>query len=114
MTDETTPNQGVLHRNLAAKGNARHDDRLRRLDSASKPPTKATPGVAKRCLPGVYVHRFTSPKRLKAQGFFESLCFKTVNCNNFINVNKKFYKFTRLFIYFVISLLYKSKEKLRR
>ena len=57
MTDVTTPNQGFLHRNLAEKGDARHDDRMRRLDSASKPPTKATPGVAKRCLSSVYMHK---------------------------------------------------------
>ena len=86
MTDETTPKLRFLHRNLAAKGDARHDDRMRRLDSASKPPTKATPGVAKRCLPDVYVHRFTSSKRLTGQGFFEAWCRK---CRFYILLKRK-------------------------
>lgn len=86
MTDETTPKLRFLHRNLAAKGDAQRDNRMRRLDSASKPPTKATPGVAKRCLPDVYVHRFTSSKRLTGQGFFEAWCRK---CSFYILLKKK-------------------------
>ena len=47
MTDETTPNQGFLHRDLAAKGDAQRDNRMRQSDFAPKLPTKATPGVTK-------------------------------------------------------------------
>ena len=86
MTDVTTPKQRFLHRNLAEKGDARHDDRMRRLDSASKPPTKATPGVVKWCLLGVYMHRFTSSKRLTEQGFFEAWCRK---CSYYILLKRK-------------------------
>ena len=86
MTDETTPNQGFLHRNLAAKGDAQRDNRMRRPGSAPRPPTKATPGVAKRCLPGVYMHRLTSSKRQTEQGFFEAWCRK---CRFYILLKRK-------------------------